>query len=352
MMKSKKGFFTLSKRAVWLLALSLAFIIGIVPCFLQGANHGSGEKIASFPSENEPILSHKVTDPFAGSGSAEPPEHHTVYGGLAEEEDYLFALAADENSAQLLADENLYFADQKMSDNNGGLVFDYIPRSYATATACLFGESRPGMTELTWFISGDTLTVSGNSAIGNYTSDAQSPWYGIRSSIENVVIRDGITGLGKNAFANCGSLRSVSIPETVTEVTGDAFTGCFELDEVTVLGMNTDLSDRAFPANSDLVIKGHKGSKAESFAQAQGLEFVVIEAAKAALGDVDGDGMVTIIDVTYIQKDLAGIPLTFAFDKAVADADRSGSVTVLDATYIQRWLADLLSDDRIGKPIG
>lgn len=69
-----------------------------------------------------------------------------------------------------------------------------------------------------------------------------------------------------------------------------------------------------------------------------------------ALGDVDGDGEVTIIDATAIQRHLANIP-TFAYNEATADTDGDGEVTIIDATYIQRWLASLPSNDSIGKPI-
>ena len=68
------------------------------------------------------------------------------------------------------------------------------------------------------------------------------------------------------------------------------------------------------------------------------------------LGDVDGDGTVTIIDATCIQRQLASIP-SFAFIEALADTDGDGETTILDATYIQRWLANLPSNDNISKPI-
>ena len=68
------------------------------------------------------------------------------------------------------------------------------------------------------------------------------------------------------------------------------------------------------------------------------------------LGDVDGDGEVTIIDATCIQRHLASIP-TFAYIESAADTDGDGEVTIIDATYIQRWLANLQSNDKIGKPL-
>ena len=68
------------------------------------------------------------------------------------------------------------------------------------------------------------------------------------------------------------------------------------------------------------------------------------------LGDVDGDGRISILDVSLIQRELVGLP-TSAYIEEAADADGDGEVTILDTTAIQRWLARLPSNDNIGNPI-
>ena len=70
-------------------------------------------------------------------------------------------------------------------------------------------------------------------------------------------------------------------------------------------------------------------------------QFRVAEGLPAILGDADGDGEVTILDATVIQRHLADIPIPFEFNEAVADVDGENGVTIIDATTIQRWLADL-----------
>ena len=82
-------------------------------------------------------------------------------------------------------------------------------------------------------------------------------------------------------------------------------------------------------------------------------DFVVAigDAPTLYLGDVDGDGEVTIIDATYIQRKLANLAIPFEMNDSIANTDSDGSVTIIDATYIQRWLASLPSNDNIGKPI-
>ena len=77
----------------------------------------------------------------------------------------------------------------------------------------------------------------------------------------------------------------------------------------------------------------------------------VTSAEGLLLGDVDGDGDVTILDATYIQRKLAGIPIPFEFNDTVADADKDKDVTILDATAIQRHLASLPTNQNIGKQI-
>ena len=59
------------------------------------------------------------------------------------------------------------------------------------------------------------------------------------------------------------------------------------------------------------------------------------------LGDVDCDGVVTILDATLIQKYKAHMIDASEIDLSVADVDGDGTVTVLDATRIQKYKAGL-----------
>ena len=78
---------------------------------------------------------------------------------------------------------------------------------------------------------------------------------------------------------------------------------------------------------------------------------IVDEMIGVILGDTDGDGEVSILDATEIQRHLASLP-TQSFDETAADTDRDGEVTILDATKIQRHLAGLPTQVQgIGKPI-
>lgn len=59
-------------------------------------------------------------------------------------------------------------------------------------------------------------------------------------------------------------------------------------------------------------------------------------------GDVDGDGYLTILDATYIQKYLVHLRGATTINVATADVDGDGVVSIIDATYIQKKLAHLM----------
>jgi len=89
---------------------------------------------------------------------------------------------------------------------------------------------------VTWEISGTTLTIGytgeGSGEMPNTWSKDGAPWYSSRASITTIVIKDGVTSIGKNAFYNCSAATIVQISSTVTSIGTDAFYGCSKLTRV------------------------------------------------------------------------------------------------------------------------
>jgi hypothetical protein len=54
------------------------------------------------------------------------------------------------------------------------------------------------------------------------------------TKLRNVGLKDGVTKIGKRAFANCKNLKSLTIPRTVVSIAPDAFVGS-GLKQVTLL---------------------------------------------------------------------------------------------------------------------
>ncbi|MBR2716044.1 MAG: starch-binding protein, partial [Ruminococcus sp.] len=76
------------------------------------------------------------------------------------------------------------------------------------------------------------------------------------------------------------------------------------------------------------------------------VEFTVLN---KLIGDADGDGLVTIIDATYVQRVAAQMTFDAKFYEVLADADNDSEISVMDATYIQRYVAELNDYENVGK---
>ena len=69
-----------------------------------------------------------------------------------------------------------------------------------------------------------------------------------------------------------------------------------------------------------------------------------LENEELMLGDVDGDGEVTIIDATEVQRHIAQISVFNDAQLKAADVDRDGEVAIIDASDIQRYVAQIITE--------
>ena len=74
------------------------------------------------------------------------------------------------------------------------------------------------------------------------------------------------------------------------------------------------------------------------------------------LGDVNGDGNVTVADVTVLQQCVAGVQVTDPervklCGKIIHRGSFDGGITVSDATEIQKYIAELETAYPIGTAI-
>ncbi len=98
--------------------------------------------------------------------------------------------------------------------------------------------------EITWNLSEDgTLTISGT---GDIPGSAGAPWYSRFYEIKKVIIKDGVTNIGENAFSHYTALTSVEIPNSVTSIGESAFFLCTSLTSVTIGNSLTRIGNRAF----------------------------------------------------------------------------------------------------------
>ncbi len=94
--------------------------------------------------------------------------------------------------------------------------------------------------------SAKTLTISGSGAMVNYEYGGNQPWYSYHKEITTVVIQDGVTHIGNNAFWFLNNLTAVTIPKSVTTIGDNAFSSCSSLTSITFPGDVTDIGKSAF----------------------------------------------------------------------------------------------------------
>ena len=95
------------------------------------------------------------------------------------------------------------------------------------------------------------LKISGSGEMEDYAFSgiAKNPpwiWKGYSKDIASVIIGDGITSIGINAFHNCSSLTSVTIPEGVKSIEERVFCGCSSLTIINIPNSVTSIGSYAF----------------------------------------------------------------------------------------------------------
>lgn len=83
-------------------------------------------------------------------------------------------------------------------------------------------------TNLTWTLTPDgTLTIRGSGAMADYSYQNFAPWHDYYDSMHTLVLEEGITYIGNEAFHFCWGFEGVlEIPDTVKEIGSDAFADC------------------------------------------------------------------------------------------------------------------------------
>ena len=93
-----------------------------------------------------------------------------------------------------------------------------------------------------------TLTISGKGDMPDFNfgnpSISNRPWNDNIGSVQKIIIEDGVTSIGSNAFREC-DVYSVSIPKSVKKIGDDAFRECRKISYVYLEGVVT-IGERAF----------------------------------------------------------------------------------------------------------
>ena len=125
------------------------------------------------------------------------------------------------------------------------MLFALMP----TAAFAEDGNNKCGE-NLTWKLENGTLTISGSGAMADYDNADKQPWAGQRSNIKHLVVENGVTSIGNNAFRYCINLGSVDLSgaSSLSTIGDNAFHYCINLGSVDLSGASslTTIGNYAF----------------------------------------------------------------------------------------------------------
>ena len=102
--------------------------------------------------------------------------------------------------------------------------------------------------DLYWKYVGHTLTISGTGAMYDYSGN-DMPWLLFRDTTDMVVLPQGITHIGDNAFNGFAKLNKIELPSTLTSIGANAFAGCRKLYDIYSYAVEPPMADNSSFAN-------------------------------------------------------------------------------------------------------
>ena len=162
------------------------------------------------------------------------------------------------------------------------------------------------------------------------------------TALTGIDLPDGVTMIEMGAFSFCENLTAIEIPAAVEEIGSRAFMGCSALNKVTCMGTVPPYSFDAFNYGDD--DSWFIYDRATLFVPAESIEDYrtadewgyfthIVPFIGAGPGDINGDGDMTIGDVTVLISQVLGNN-----PPAYCDVNGDGEVTISDVTLLIKYV--------------
>lgn len=114
---------------------------------------------------------------------------------------------------------------------------------------------------LTYSFNKDTgvLTISGTGDMYDFGHYARQPWNGYQKDIKKIIIEEGITYIGSNAFCSLINLEDISLPDSLISIGEIAFSN-IGLSEIHIPASVNNIEHSIFGSNKTLKIIIDEGS--------------------------------------------------------------------------------------------
>ena len=184
------------------------------------------------------------------------------------------------------------------------------------------GSQKVGFAQ--WTTLEKVILEDGVESIGNYS------FYGC-SALTSVTIGNGVTSIGNSAFYNCSKLTSIIIPDSVTSIGASVFSGCSGLTSITIPDSVQTIGGAAFSGCSGLTSVTIPDSvqtiSASAFDGCSGLTSITVNATTPPT--LGGDSVFTNVPATcpiYVPSGSVD-----AYKAADGWKDRAGYIQAINA---------------------
>ena len=158
-----------------------------------------------------------------------------------------------------------------------------------------------------------------------------------------------VVGIGDYAFFGNSYIKNFELPVRLLSIGEFAFANNTGLESVTIHDMVQSIAENAFWNSPNVKIRCDYGSAAYNYAIDNNITCALLDSIN--LGDANNDGVITITDVTAIQRHIAELDTLEGISLLAADIDSDGAIEIDDATALQMYIAGFESPYPIGEPI-
>lgn len=132
------------------------------------------------------------------------------------------------------------------TDNPRHFILTQDTTFFAEFAQTFFGQCGDN---LYWSYQNNSLIISGFGEMYD-----ERPWGLFTNEIQTVVLPNGITHIGNDAFSDCTGLNEITIPYTVTSIGDYAFAGCRKLVHVNCYAINPPMAESTSFANYNVYL--------------------------------------------------------------------------------------------------
>ena len=176
----------------------------------------------------------------------------TLYADGCESANVIKCNSGQKINVSVIHDEYRYFVRWTDGNTDNPRLVTLMQEIALTAEFAPISSGQCGE-NLYWKYKGHTLSITGSGDMYDYQEDS-IPWILFRDTTDAVILPQGITHIGNNAFNGFVKLGKIELPSTLTSIGANAFAGCRKLYDIYSYAVEPPVADNTSFANYNVYL--------------------------------------------------------------------------------------------------